>query len=162
MLIPHLPDTSRVWLFASSTLLTPEQVSEVSLLLKSFVEQWKSHGNELTAGFDIVHESIVIVAVDESQEVPSGCSIDKVFRLLQQTEIDFFQRTLLWIPFCNSVKIISPELALEQYTNGDLTDSSLVINSLIQTLGEARNNMYVPLSESWMAQRITRYKHYER
>ncbi len=162
MLIANLPGSSRVWVFAANRLLTESEIHDISFLMRSFTEQWKSHGSELTAGFEIIHESIVIIAVDESKESPSGCSIDKVFRLLSQTNIDFFQRMLLWIPFCNSSKVITQEQAISQFKIGELTNDSLVINTLVETLDQARNQLYIPISESWINQKLERYSQYER
>lgn len=162
MLIPSLPGSSRVWVFAANRLLSESEIHDISFLMRSFTEQWKSHGSELSAGFEIIHESIIIVAVDESKEPPSGCSIDKVFRLLSQTNIDFFQRMLIWLPFCNSAKIITQEQAISQFKNNELTTESLVVNTLVETLDQARNQLYIPLSESWIAQKLERYTQYER
>lgn len=161
MLIPNLPAHSRVWVFASNKLLSEAEIQDVSMLMGSFTAQWQSHGTQLLAAFEIIHECILIVAVDESVEPPSGCSIDKVFRLLNQTNIDFFQRTLLWIPFCNSAKIITQEQAILQFKNAELHEESLVMNTLVETLDQARNQFYIPLKESWIAQKITRYNQYE-
>jgi hypothetical protein len=161
MLIPNLPGHSRVWIFASNKLLSEAEIQDVSMLMNSFTAQWQSHGTQLIAAFELIHDSILIVAVDESVEPPSGCSIDKVFRLLNQTNIDFFQRTLVWIPFCNSAKIITQEQAILQYKNGDLNQESLVVNTLVDTLIQAREQLYIPLKDSWIAQKITRYNQYE-
>jgi hypothetical protein len=81
--------------------------------------------------------------------------------LLNQTNIDFFQRTLVWIPFCNSAKIITQEQAILQYKHGDLNQESLVVNTLVDTLDQAREQLYIPLKDSWIAQKITRYNQYE-
>lgn len=161
MLIPNLPAHSRVWVFASNKLLSEAEIQDVSMLMSSFTAQWQSHGTQLLAAFEIIHECVLIVAVDESVEPPSGCSIDKVFRLLNQTNIDFFQRTLLWIPFCNSAKIITQEQAILQFKNAELNEESLVMNTLVETLDQARNQFYIPLKDSWIAQKITRYNQYE-
>jgi hypothetical protein len=139
MLIPNLPGHSRVWIFASNKLLSEAEIQDVSMLMNSFTAQWQSHGTQLIA----------------------ACSIDKVFRLLNQTNIDFFQRTLVWIPFCNSAKIITQEQAILQYKHGDLNQESLVVNTLVDTLDQAREQLYIPLKDSWIAQKITRYNQYE-
>ncbi len=161
MLIQNLPDHSRVWVFAANKILDESELNDVSLLMNSFVAQWQSHGSDLLAGFQLVHDCILIVAVDQSVEAPSGCSIDKVFRLLNQTNIDFFQRTLLWIPFCNTAKIITQEQAILNYKNGELNDESLVVNTLVETLAQARNQFYIPLKDSWISPKIKRYNQYE-
>jgi hypothetical protein len=161
MLIPNLPEHSRVWVFAANRILEESDLQDVKLLMNSFIAQWQSHGTDLLAGFQMMHDCLLVVAVDQSVEAPSGCSIDKVFRLLNQTNIDFFQRTLLWVPFCNSAKIITQEQAILQYKVGELNDESLVINTLAETLSQARNQLYIPLKDSWIYQKIKRYNQYE-
>ena len=78
-----LPDSSRVWMFGAQRLMSEEEIQHLNHSLADFVSSWQAHGNPLTADFCILHRCVIVVAVEELQEAPSGCSIDKVFHLLQ-------------------------------------------------------------------------------
>lgn len=82
-LLPSMPDASRVWLFGAQRVLTPSEASNLETEMSQFVSGWQAHGKDLLAGFGLLFHSVLVVAVDESKEPPSGCSIDKVFKLLQ-------------------------------------------------------------------------------
>lgn len=154
MIIPNLPNESRVWFFGASRILLLEEVEALTEQLNTLVSSWKSHGASLSAGFEILHESILIVAIDQSVESPSGCSIDKIFGLLKNQPIDFFQRSLIWRPYCNTTEILTVEKYKNLYTKGELFDDTLVVNSLVDNLHQARENLYIPFSEHWAYKKI--------
>ena len=154
MIISHLPNQSRTWFFGASRILTPKEIETLTEELHSLVSNWKSHGTHLSAGFEILHESIIIIAVDESIESPSGCSIDKVFGLLKDQDVDFFQRSLIWRPYCNTTEILTLGIYKELYAKKELFDDTLVINSLIENLQQARENLYIPFKSHWAFNKI--------
>jgi len=153
-MIDQLPDSSKVWFFGADRILSKEEVDNLSLELTNFTEGWTAHGTQLSAGFTLLHTCIVVVAVDESKTPPSGCSIDKVFGLLRIPNVDFFHRTLLWQPFCESVKIFSVEEIKSEYIAGQVSENTLMLNSQVFTLGDFRNNLYIELKSTWAWNRI--------
>jgi len=158
VLLSKLPAHSRIWFFGAQRLLSEIEIQKLEETLKIFVGQWKAHGAQLSADFEILHEAILIVGVDESVAPPTGCSIDKVFQLLKdfhvETGADFFQRTLIWEAFCNSSEIYSIDEAKIALSQGRLKDNTLIVNSLIQSLEAARESIYIPLNASWAAPKL--------
>ena len=158
MILEGMNGGSRVWQFAANRALIEEEEMQLRAALHTFVAQWQAHGKELTASADVFHAGIVLVAIDEQAELPSGCSIDKVFRLLQQwgdeNNVDFFNRLIITVPFCNSCKVFDQEQAKMAVKAGDLKGDHLVVDAMIQTLNEIRSNWYIPFSQSWMGKKI--------
>lgn len=154
MIIPHLPGHSRVWFFGANRILTADEITKLHVQLTEFVSDWKAHGAAISAGYEIMHESVVIIAADESQAAPSGCSIDKAFGLLKESGIDFFQRQLIWRAFCNTSEIFTLNEAAEQLKSNNITPQTLIINSLVTNLEQVRNQFYIPLGESWASKKL--------
>lgn len=154
MILPHLPNESRVWFFGASRILLPAEIDVLNEQLNTLVSNWKSHGASLSAGFEILHESILIVAIDQSVESPSGCSIDKIFGLLKDQQIDFFQRSLVWRPYCNTTEILTLAEFKTAFDKEELFDDTLVVNSLVENLHQARENLYIPFSKHWAYKKI--------
>ncbi len=156
MIIPNLPKESRVWFFGASKILDNVEGNLLQKELNSLISNWKSHGTMLSAGFEIIHESIVLVAVDQSVENPSGCSIDKVFKLMKAQSVEFFNRNLIWRPYCNTTEIHTIESFKEAFQNGEIREDSLVINSMVENLEQARNHLYLPLNKHWAFNKIVK------
>jgi hypothetical protein len=81
-----LPDSSRVWVFGSDKLLTEEGTKLLLDGVDAHLADWKAHGAPLTVGREWRDGRFLIVAVDQSTAGASGCSIDGLFRVLQQLE----------------------------------------------------------------------------
>jgi len=154
MSLERLPDNSRVWFFGSDRLLNDEEKSSLSIELQEFVSSWKAHGAELAASFEILHDCILIVAVDESVTPPTGCSIDKVFKLLEKQASNWFNRLLIWRAFCNTSKIYTVDelqLALEA---GEVDRDTIIINSTVRSLTEVRKSLYISINDSWVSSKL--------
>lgn len=158
MSLQGLPDTSRIWLFAADRVLSESESEALQQELQLFVAEWQAHGADLTAGFELRYGTCLVIAVDESQAAPTGCSIDKAFRLLQrfgaQYGLDFFNRLLLHRPLCTSSVIKTVSQAQQALDEKDWAASTLVWNAQLQSLGQYRSSAFLPLNQSWAAARL--------
>jgi len=154
MSLERLPDNSRVWFFGSDRLLNDEEKSSLSIELQEFVSSWKAHGAELAASFEILHDCILIVAVDESVTPPTGCSIDKVFKLLEKQASNWFNRLLIWRAFCNTAKIYTVDELQLALRTGEVDRDTIIINSTVRSLTEVRKSLYISINDSWVSSKL--------
>ena len=124
-----------------------------------FVSGWQAHGKDLTADFCLLQRSVLVVAVDESKEAPSGCSIDKIFHLLQSQkekfDLDFFQRTLLWIFKGDDICILNKSEIQAGLDCGEIDGNTSTINMLASNLGDLKKSgLALPLASSWVAPKL--------
>ena len=154
MSLERLPDNSRVWFFGSDRLLNDEEKSSLSIELQEFVSSWKAHGAELAASFEILHDCILIVAVDESVTPPTGCSIDKVFKLLEKQASNWFNRLLIWRAFCNTAKIYTVDELQLALSTGEVDRDTIIINSTVRSLTEVRKSLYISINDSWVSSKL--------
>jgi hypothetical protein len=154
MSLERLPDNSRVWFFGSDRLLNDEEKSSLSIELQEFVSSWKAHGAELAASYEILHDCILIVAVDESVTPPTGCSIDKVFKLLEKQASNWFNRLLIWRAFCNTAKIYTVDELQLSLEAGEVDRDTIIINSTVRLLTEVRKSLYISINDSWVSSKL--------
>jgi len=154
MSLERLPDNSRVWFFGSDRLLNDEEKSSLSIELQEFVSSWKAHGAELAASFEILHDCILIVSVDESVTPPTGCSIDKVFKLLEKQASNWFNRLLIWRAFCNTAKIYTVDELQLALRTGEVDRDTIIINSTVRSLTEVRKSLYISINDSWVSSKL--------
>lgn len=81
-----LPDSARLWVYAADRDLTSAEAATITEQLNAFVAQWAAHGQPLRAAAAVAHNRFVLLAVDETQALPSGCSIDASVGVLRQLE----------------------------------------------------------------------------
>lgn len=88
MLVPFadLPDNARIWVFGSDKPLTGAVVDSLLAEVDSYLDQWKAHGFPLRAARDWRDDRFLIIGIDPTVEQASGCSIDGLFRSLQQMQ----------------------------------------------------------------------------
>src|SRR6476659_2788280 len=81
-----LPDSARVWVFASDRELTGAAADTLLAAVDQFLSQWKAHGMPLRCAREWRDDRFLAVGVDVTAENASGCSIDGLFRTLQELQ----------------------------------------------------------------------------
>ena len=84
-----MPASSRVWIYVSNKMLSDEQQVIIDNELKEFTQQWKRHGEDLRASYQIRYHYFILLAVDEHYNDISGCSIDASVNLIKGFEKRF-------------------------------------------------------------------------
>lgn len=81
-----LPDSARVWVFGSDKPLSDEGTKALLEGVDRHLADWKAHGAPLTVSREWRDGRFLVVGVDQSTAGATGCSIDGLFRVLQQLE----------------------------------------------------------------------------
>jgi hypothetical protein len=82
--LKSLPTDSKIWIFPAASDFSKEQSGEFEEAFSVFIRDWKAHGHQVTADFEIFADRFVVVAANESEVRASGCSIDALTRSVQE------------------------------------------------------------------------------
>ncbi len=151
----QLPDSSRVWVYVSSRKFTGEEQALIQTSLKDFCEEWATHGHGMPTSFTILHEQLLVLAVDESQLGASGCSIDSSVRALRNLEqhlgVNLVDQGKLTLRNQAGQLRVLPALGIKsRISSGEITPDLEVIQPLIPTKA-ALSELWLPLSKSWLS-----------
>lgn len=157
MNLDRLPSHSRVWIYQSDRPLSRTEQSFLNDHMSAFVKEWNAHGQQLSAGFDFLHDRFLILAVDEKQAAASGCSIDSSVAAIKALEkeigVDFFNRQLVAYETEDSaieVKPLHDFWALRKA--GVVNDETVVYNNLVKDLEEFNSSWRTSFGKSWHAE----------
>ncbi|MBX3174295.1 MAG: hypothetical protein KF709_07770 [Gemmatimonadaceae bacterium] len=81
-----LPDDARCWVFGARAPLDDVDGPRLLSAVDRYLKQWKAHGNPLVCAREFRDEHFLVIGVDERASDASGCSIDGLFRVLQDVE----------------------------------------------------------------------------
>ena len=84
-----LPDHSRLWIYQCNRSFNSIEAESIESKLIDFISNWEAHGKPLSAGYDFPYNRFVILAVDQSINEASGCSIDTSVRFIQSLEKEY-------------------------------------------------------------------------
>ena len=82
----NLPNNSRVWIYQSNREFTEKELEFISTKAEEFINSWTRHGDDLKGSFTIKYNQFLVLAVDESFNNVSGCSIDASVHFIQALE----------------------------------------------------------------------------
>lgn len=151
-----LPGHSRVWVYQSSRRLSDQEVAEIEKMGEPFIRDWNTHGTKMTAAFRVLHNTFVVLAVDEKYTPASGCSIDSSVRFLrtieERFEIGLFDRmNIAYRDNNNAVQVETMSEFEESIKEGRVTPETVVFDNMVDTVEKLNSAWEVSASDSWHA-----------
>ena len=144
-----IPEESRIWIYAAEQKLTNEQESYILQSISDHIKNWESHKVPLTAGVAILENHFIVVALDETKNGASGCSIDTLQNKIQNLEkdlsISLLNRLNIFCKIEDEI-ICVPSFKLESIAKSN----TLFYDLTIQKKSELHSYLK-PISEGWCA-----------
>ncbi len=152
---PSFSPDAKVWIYQSSRPFNAEEVAELNLLLADFAGKWTAHNQQLQATAYLLEERIIVLMVDETHTLASGCSIDTSVHFIQSLEAKFhvtlFDRMLINYKTNGAVHTTTLSALEALAAEGKINAATLIYNPLVHSKFELDTVFLVPLSESWVA-----------
>lgn len=145
---------ARVWIYQADRQLTDTEVGILTETLKASLDGWEAHGKPLTASGKVFEHRFVVIAVDENEELPSGCSIDKSVHWIQSVghsmQIDFFDRSLAYLGGDNQIHTIPVPKIKQAVTDEILSPSTIIFDNQVATKAQWMTHWKTEASNSWL------------
>ena len=142
-------DQSRIWIYAAEQKLTNEQENHILKDISDHLQNWEAHKVPLAAGVTILENHFIIIALDETKNGASGCSIDtlqnKIQNLEKELSISLLNRMNVFCRIGDEIECI-PTLKLAENAN----QNTLFYDLTIQKKSELHSYLK-PINESWCA-----------
>ena len=131
------PDESRVWVFQANAPIPDEALNEAHFIISEFAKAWTSHQIDLRSTGSILHNRFVVLVVDETKAGASGCSIDTAMRFVQ----DLGRKYIV-------------DFLRDLYVKGEIDDSTLIYDNLVNNKSDFLSKWVVPLGDSWLRRMV--------
>ncbi|HCP41546.1 MAG TPA: hypothetical protein DIT65_07110 [Cryomorphaceae bacterium] len=148
---------SSIWFYGLKKPMNTVQAHELKVIMEEFVGGWEAHGAKLAAAYRIIKDQFLIIAIDETQQQATGCSIDKSVHLLQEfgakQGLDFFNRMLVHVMENETFTSYSTLELKAAIAEGKIGPNTQVMNTTAATLKESLTGT-LDLADSWAAKYI--------
>ncbi|WP_299668595.1 ABC transporter ATPase [uncultured Polaribacter sp.] len=149
----NLPSNSRVWIYQSDREFTSKEIEIISAKAEDFINQWTRHGDDLKGSFTIKYNQFLVLAVDESFNNVSGCSIDSSVRFVQQLQnelqLDLMNKMNVTFKDHDNINLVKLPDFQKFAKDKKVTSETIVFNNMVNTKEEFENNWEVPAKQSW-------------
>jgi hypothetical protein len=149
----NLPNNSRVWIYQADREFTDTEMDFIASKAEDFINQWTRHGDDLKGSFTFKYNQFLVLAVDESFNNVSGCSIDSSVRFVQALEKEFQLDLMnkMNITFKDNDRINLVKLSdFQRFAKEQkVTSDTIVFNNMVNTKEAFENNWEIPVKESW-------------
>ena len=152
-MLDQLSPQSRIWIFQSTRKLSEFEQDFIRQKMDEFIPQWAAHGDSLFGGYDVREFHFLIVAVDESKAMASGCSVDtlmhKVQEIGKELEIDFMNRLMIAYEADGEIQLAPMEEFKALIRSGTVDGNTTVFNNLVPTKAEFDQAWKTTVANSW-------------
>ncbi len=148
-----MPNSTRVWIYQANRALGSDEVLTIEKAGQAFVDDWSSHGAEMSAVMEVFHERFLVLFADEAQAKASGCGIDKSVRFVQEIEqhfgVDFFDRMTVCYLQEDEIKDCKLAEVPSLLESGELSKDTFFFDNLVSNKEAFQNRWKVKMSEGW-------------
>ena len=149
----NLTEESKIWIYQSNRKFSDEEIAEIDTELKAFIEKWAAHGTSLEASYELRYNRFIVLAVNQENQIATGCSIDASVQFIQNLEkkfdVDLLDKMNVTFKLGEHVAhktlIEFKKMAKEKA----VSENTIVFNNLINTVGEYQDFWEVPAMDSW-------------
>jgi hypothetical protein len=149
----NLPKNSRVWIYQSDREFTIKEIEFISVQAEDFINQWTRHGDDLKGSFTIKYNQFLVLAVDESFNNVSGCSIDSSVRFIKQLEnelqLDLMDKMNITFKDNQNINLVKLPDFQKYIKDKKVTSETIVFNNMVSSKEDFESKWEVPAKQSW-------------
>lgn len=151
-----LPPDARIWVFGSDVPLNGAVADTLLAEVDGYLSQWKAHGFPLKAAREWREDRFLVIGIDPTEEQASGCSIDGLFRALQQLQKTIGAQLVgggrvFYRDATGAAQSISRSEFSDLTAKGTVGPKTPVFDTSVTRLADWKAKFEKPLAESWAA-----------
>lgn len=155
----HIPesfsDNAKVWVYQSNRLLSIDEALHLGKMIEEFTGTWNTHGKANKGLIQLLFGQFIVVMVDETSHLISGCSIDASVRFIKDVEktfsINLFDRQSLAFIVKDKIQVIPMTQLAYAIENNFVQGDTLFFNNLVSNKKELLEKWIVAAKSSWLA-----------
>ena len=149
----ELSEESKIWIYQSNRKFSDAEFAEIETSLQNFLGNWAAHGISLECGYELKYNRFIIIAVDQENQIATGCSIDASVQFIQSLEAKYSVDLLdkMNVTFKNGEHIAHKSLIDFKKMAKDkaVTENTVVFNNLVNNIEEYNESWETIACESW-------------
>jgi hypothetical protein len=150
----EMPKDARIWIYQADRPFDDQEKTWIISKLVAFCNQWNTHGTKMSSSFDLKYDQFIILAVDEKQLGPSGCSIDSSVRILREIEEKLHINLLdsgkvAYLDGENVRVAFLPEIK-NHVVEGSLQSTSKMFNPSVNKIADLDDKWLIEADNSWL------------
>jgi hypothetical protein len=151
-----LPNSARIWVFGTDRELTGAAADTLLAAVDRFLADWRAHGVPLRCARDWRDDRFLAIGVDVNAENASGCSIDGLFRTLQDLERELGMHLIgggrvFYRSRGGAVEATTREDFAARAKRGELTPATPVFDTSLTDAASWRMRFEQPAGVAWTA-----------
>jgi len=149
----NLPPESKIWIYQSNRKFSEDEMAAIETDIRLFLENWAAHGTGLEASYQLKYNRFIIFAVNQENQIATGCSIDASVQFIQnlekQYEVDLLDKMNVTFKLGEHIAHKSLIDFKKMAKEKAVSENTIVFNNLVNTIEEWNESWEVPAAESW-------------
>ena len=149
----RLKDEASVWIFGFKQDASEEQGASMLNAARGFLQSWRAHGVALSAAAELRYDRFLIVGAED----PSGCSIDKLYRFVDEAAravgLSLEQESAIFYRSAGGAICSASRKEFENIArSAAVSKETIVFNNGVRCVGELDGGAWeLPYERSWHA-----------
>ena len=155
----QMPDDARLWIYQCNRKFSPAEIEGINSSLQEFLASWNAHGIAIKSSYSLYYDQVIVLAVDESSNVASGCSIDASVAFMKSLErtydISLTDRSQIGFVIDKEIKLLNLSQIKEAIISDKIKPQDIILNNAVSRVWEFKKFWYQTVDQSWCKKYIT-------
>ena len=148
-----LPEESKVWIYPSNRKFYPNEISEIEVKLKGFVENWKQKDDNFKASYRFLYNRFLIIVADDENVTLTNTDIDLsvsfILELQKMYNVELLDRMNICFKQGDYIQYKELKDFKKLLKNRAVTGKTIIFDNLIISKTDLENHWEVPIEDSW-------------
>jgi hypothetical protein len=155
MYVTHnlLPEDSKVWVYPSNRKFYPNEIEEVEVKVKNFIESWRPEDENFKASYQFLYNRFIVFIADvnsvELTNIDIDASVSFILSLQEAYNVALLDRMNVCFKQGEFIQYKELKDLKKLLKNKALTGKSIIFDNLITTKEELDNFWEKPIEDSW-------------
>lgn len=150
----EIPKWCKLWVFPSSRKFYPQEITELTASIETFLNDWSSGDESFKCAFELKYDRFIIISVDDSEKSLSLKTHNKLATFILSLESKYEVLLLDKINVCYKQGEFVQYKDLKEFKkmmkNKGVSQKTIVFNNMINTKEELENDWEINIMDSWL------------
>ena len=152
----QMPDDARLWIYQCNRKFSPAEIEAINSSLQEFLASWSAHGIAIKSSYSLYYDQVIVLAVDESSNVASGCSIDASVAFMKSLERTYD----ISLTDRSQIDSVDKEITLlncqiKEAILDKIKPQDIILNNAVSSVWEFKKFWYQTVDQSWCKKYFT-------
>ena len=148
-----ISEDAKVWVYPSSRKFYPNEIEDLEIKIKTFIDNWKKDDENFTASYQFLYNRFIVLVAESEPSIISNEDIDQsvsfILNLEKEYDITLLDKMNVCFKQGEYVQYKDLKDFKKLLKNKALTQKTVIFDNLVSNNYDFKHFWEIPIEDSW-------------